>query len=105
MATGSSNPDDVIHIEEPKRKIGCVPMAIVAVSSAVACILLGAFFWNLAATQRLKENLDALGKAGYPSSFADFAEKVTSTNRARRVPFGSPRAMHWSRTLTTICHG
>ncbi len=75
MATGSSNPDDVIHIEEPKRKIGCVPMAIVAVSSAVACILLGAFFWNLAATQRLKENLDALGKAGYPSSFADFAEK------------------------------
>lgn len=60
----------------PKRKVGCVALGLIAFVSFVACVLLALFFWNLAASRRLNDNLAKLKQSGYATNFAELQAAV-----------------------------
>ncbi len=63
--------DEAVLRSRTKRKIGCLPIAVVSVVSMTVIAITAIFFWNMVASRRLKRSLEVLAAAGYPTSAAE----------------------------------
>lgn len=72
--------DDAMIRSRSKRKIGCLPIAVLSVVSVVVIVITAVFFWNLLASRRLKRSLEVLAVAGFPTSKAEMEAAYQPTD-------------------------